>query len=129
MEVEIRKSNKALTFITVIIWVVFLVPVGAVIGFILPLIIFRDAQAGLGSIFVGAPGGVLLGMSAGIMIGIYRSEKIRRETKKEEAKEIKRIVVTKDSKIIENLDGTYSIGDRTFAQKKDAQAYIDYVTS
>ena len=37
-------------------------------------------------------------------------------------------VITKDAKIIENEDGSFTVGNRTFNEKRDADAYIDLVT-
>jgi uncharacterized membrane protein YjfL (UPF0719 family) len=69
------KTNKFEKFIRISTWAVSLAVIGGLIGLILPLIIYQNAQAGLVSVFYGAPFGLLIGMSAGMMIGAYRTEK------------------------------------------------------
>ena len=69
------KINKFEKFIRVSTWSVSLAVIGGLTGFFLPLIIYQNAQAGLASVFYGAPFGLLIGMSAGMMIGFYRTEK------------------------------------------------------
>lgn len=37
--------------------------------------------------------------------------------------------VIRSLEIVDNEDGSYSVGDRTFKSKKDAEAYVQYVKS
>ena len=63
------------TFIIVSTLAISLAAVGGIIGFIVPLLIFHNAQAGFASIIYGAPAGIIIGMPVGITIGVCRSEK------------------------------------------------------
>ena len=67
--------------IIVVAWIVPLMIVGGIIGFVIPVLTYNDAQSGLTGFFITGPIGLLFGGTVGGIIGAHRAGKWKSDGK------------------------------------------------